>query len=78
MLISVAMASQRSGSKVLICTDGLANIGMGKMQEVDDDIYQMSMGFFEDVGCYARDAGYKMLDSFICNVASYRVLLDTA
>ncbi|XP_071854756.1 circularly permutated Ras protein 1-like isoform X4 [Apostichopus japonicus] len=57
LLISVAMASQRSGSKVLICTDGLANVGMGLMQEVDDDIYQQSMGFFEDVGCHARDAG---------------------
>ncbi|KAJ8032397.1 Circularly permutated Ras protein 1 [Holothuria leucospilota] len=57
LLISVAMASQKAGSKVLICTDGLANVGMGLMQGVDDDVYQESVAFFEDVGFYARDSG---------------------
>ncbi|KAL1022359.1 hypothetical protein UPYG_G00025650 [Umbra pygmaea] len=32
-LISVAMASRYVGSKVILCTDGRANIGLGEMEE---------------------------------------------
>jgi len=28
LLVAVSMASQKAGSKVIICTDGLANVGM--------------------------------------------------
>jgi len=34
-LISIAMASQGSkGSSVVICTDGLANIGLGALENI--------------------------------------------
>ena len=31
VLVSVVIASQKPGSKVVICTDGLANIGLGSL-----------------------------------------------
>ena len=31
LLFSITMASQRTASKVIICTDGLANVGLGSL-----------------------------------------------
>eukprot|EP00005_Dracoamoeba_jomungandri_P012139 CAMPEP_0174266078 /NCGR_PEP_ID=MMETSP0439-20130205/28853_1 /TAXON_ID=0 /ORGANISM="Stereomyxa ramosa, Strain Chinc5" /LENGTH=814 /DNA_ID=CAMNT_0015352839 /DNA_START=40 /DNA_END=2481 /DNA_ORIENTATION=+ len=33
LLCSVAIAAQKPGSKVVLCTDGLANIGLGSLEE---------------------------------------------
>ncbi len=57
--MSTAMASQKAGSKVIICTDGKANIGLGNLDAVDDDdeTYEKSVQFYDEVGDFARDAG---------------------
>ncbi|XP_077868957.1 circularly permutated Ras protein 1-like [Saccoglossus kowalevskii] len=58
LLVSVAMASQKAGSKVIICTDGKANIGLGSLEAEEDDMaYDTAAMFYEDLGTYARDKG---------------------
>jgi hypothetical protein len=38
LLTSIAMAGEGSpGSSVILCTDGLANVGLGMFDEVDDE-----------------------------------------
>ncbi|KAM9500161.1 circularly permutated Ras protein 1 isoform 1-T2 [Clarias gariepinus] len=52
-LISVAMASQFSGSKVIICTDGRANIGLGQLeQESASSVY-----FYNQLASHAAEKG---------------------
>eukprot|EP01125_Pyxidicula_operculata_P001982 TRINITY_DN11969_c0_g1_i1.p1 TRINITY_DN11969_c0_g1~~TRINITY_DN11969_c0_g1_i1.p1 ORF type:complete len:1016 (-),score=296.96 TRINITY_DN11969_c0_g1_i1:118-3165(-) len=34
LLVSCALASMKSGSKVILCTDGLANVGVGSMESL--------------------------------------------
>ncbi|XP_070541916.1 circularly permutated Ras protein 1-like [Ptychodera flava] len=58
VLVSVALASQKPGSKVIVCTDGKANIGLGSLDCEDSDIaYDYAAAFYEDLGNYARDHG---------------------
>lgn len=52
VLTSVALAAEgKAGSTVVICTDGLANIGLGALDEVktEDDIAKIKE-FYERVG----------------------------
>ncbi|XP_043915555.1 circularly permutated Ras protein 1-like [Protopterus annectens] len=49
-LVSVALASQHLGSKVIICTDGLANIGLGYLEAKDEESCLNSKYFYTDVG----------------------------
>ena len=54
LLASVALASQgKPGSKVIICTDGMANIGVGSIG------YNNREGekFYDDVGAFAQNKG---------------------
>ena len=58
LLMSTAIASQRAGSKVIICTDGKANVGLGNLDAGnDDETYGKSVEFYDELGDYARDAG---------------------
>ncbi|XP_033629430.1 circularly permutated Ras protein 1-like [Asterias rubens] len=57
LMLSVAMAAQKVGSKVIVCTDGLANVGLGQLDVVDDEHYNTSSEFYEHVGHYAQDSG---------------------
>ncbi len=36
LTVAVSMACQVPGSKVIICTDGMANVGLGSLEGVDD------------------------------------------
>ena len=56
-MLSVAMASQKPGSKVIVCTDGLANVGLGQLDVTNDEHYDKASEFYEHVGHYARDSG---------------------
>ncbi|XP_067849909.1 circularly permutated Ras protein 1 [Heptranchias perlo] len=49
-LVSVSIASERPGSKVIICTDGRANTGLGYLESVEEDVYECSRQFYTDVG----------------------------
>jgi len=58
LLISTTMASKVRGSKVILCTDGLANIGMGKLdncktaKEMEESVH-----FYEDLSSAAVEKG---------------------
>lgn len=63
MVIAVALAAQKGGSKVLICTDGLANVGLGSLEEAskgaqtnnDKDVEEEDL--YADIGRVAAEAG---------------------
>ena len=51
VLTSVAMASKGApGSQVIICTDGMANIGLGAFTESYDEVDEEAAAFYERVG----------------------------
>ncbi|XP_053485168.1 circularly permutated Ras protein 1 [Ictalurus furcatus] len=52
-LISVAMASQFAGSKVIICTDGQANIGLGQLEQES----AASVYFYNQLASHAAEKG---------------------
>lgn len=56
---SIAMAAEGSpGSTVVICTDGLANVGVGAFDEAKtDEDFQKIDTFYEKVGEYAKSKG---------------------
>ncbi|XP_069755243.1 circularly permutated Ras protein 1 isoform X2 [Narcine bancroftii] len=49
-LVAVSMASESPGSKVIICTDGKANQGLGYLENVEEDMYPYSKQFYTDLG----------------------------
>ncbi|XP_051571574.1 circularly permutated Ras protein 1-like isoform X1 [Myxocyprinus asiaticus] len=56
-LISVAMASQFTGSKVIICTDGRANIGLGQLEHESSHCPTPSPYFYNQLAYYAAEKG---------------------
>ena len=57
LLVSTGIAAQKSGSKVVICTDGLANIGLGGMDTDDESTLENSRSFYQNVGNFAKSNG---------------------
>lgn len=59
LLTAVAMASQGApGSQVIICTDGLANVGLGAFDEVKtDEQCKIVDLFYEKIGDFAKEQG---------------------
>ena len=58
LYLSAAMASKYPGSKVIICTDGKANIGLGNLDNLDtDDQYQSTENFYSEVAQHAAETG---------------------
>lgn len=55
LVVAVAMASRHPGSKVILCTDGMANVGMGKLDDSTPD--SDTGGFYENIGAQAMDQG---------------------
>ncbi|KAM4524602.1 circularly permutated Ras protein 1-like isoform 2-T2 [Odontesthes bonariensis] len=58
-LLAIAMASRQPGSKVIICTDGKANTGLGNLEEEDNDECTLlsSTIFYQELGEYAANQG---------------------
>nr|XP_005988053.1 PREDICTED: circularly permutated Ras protein 1-like isoform X2 [Latimeria chalumnae] len=56
-LVSIAMASRKPGSKVIICTDGLANTGLGYLETTDKDSYRHSQYFYTQLAEQASTQG---------------------
>lgn len=56
--IAMAAASGVQGSQVVICTDGLANVGLGSFDEAvtDDDFAQIEK-FYTTLGEFAKEKG---------------------
>ncbi len=59
LLASVTMAAKgKPGSKVILCTDGLANIGLGQLDDLKtDEEFKKVEEFYEGVGVYAKERG---------------------
>ncbi|XP_069462050.1 circularly permutated Ras protein 1-like isoform X8 [Ambystoma mexicanum] len=53
-LVSIAIASQKPGSKVIICTDGKANTDLGNLEDCTEDIMrQYAKLFYTDLAEFA-------------------------
>ncbi|XP_069130895.1 circularly permutated Ras protein 1-like [Argopecten irradians] len=57
LLVATTMASQQPGSKVIICTDGLANVGLGRLDISTTEVQESSLDFYESVADTAADKG---------------------
>ena len=58
LVVSVALAVQgKGGSKVIICTDGMANQGIGAIENLGEEGQQRTDKFYEDVGMWAQRSG---------------------
>lgn len=59
LLTSIAMAAEGApGSVVVLCTDGLANVGLGAFDEVkNEEQLKVVDGFYERLGEYAQNKG---------------------
>jgi len=80
VLTSVALASQgAAGSTVVICTDGLANVGLGAFDEAktEEDIAKVKE-FYERVGQFAKAKGVTVnlvsIKGDDCNIDALSVL----
>uniref|UniRef100_UPI00398F6426 circularly permutated Ras protein 1-like n=1 Tax=Pristiophorus japonicus TaxID=55135 RepID=UPI00398F6426 len=62
-LVSIAMASQKPGSKVIICTDGRANTILGNLENIKEDKMHQSSKLF-----YSHLAEYAMMQGVIVSV----------
>jgi len=55
LLTAVSMAQNSKGSKVIVCTDGLANIGLGAFDRINDEDERAEVGkWYEMVGNLAK------------------------
>ncbi len=60
LLVAVAMASSSSGCRVVVCTDGLANIGVGALDKSScptEELRARAEEWYESVGQMAKLAG---------------------
>jgi hypothetical protein len=82
ILTAVAMAAEGSpGSSVVICTDGLANIGLGAFDECRNEAdTTAAQQFYERVGQIASVAGVTInivsIEGDECNLASLSTLAE--
>eukprot|EP00347_Sterkiella_histriomuscorum_P012379 403368807 len=59
LVTAISMAAQgNSGSTVVLCTDGLANVGLGAFDEIkSDEELRKTDEFYEILGQFAKDKG---------------------
>eukprot|EP01114_Cavostelium_apophysatum_P023522 TRINITY_DN888_c0_g1_i2.p1 TRINITY_DN888_c0_g1~~TRINITY_DN888_c0_g1_i2.p1 ORF type:complete len:545 (+),score=140.04 TRINITY_DN888_c0_g1_i2:103-1737(+) len=59
LLVAVGMCSKSgSGSSIVICTDGMSNVGLGALDDLrTDDEKAIGSQFYEQVGSYAKQHG---------------------
>jgi len=57
LLLSVVMACRQSASKVIICTDGMANVGLGSLDTKTEEQAEASAKFYTDVANMALENG---------------------
>jgi hypothetical protein len=58
MIVSLALAANKPGSSVLLCTDGLANVGLGALDRIDTDEARAKVtSWYEGVGNWGKLLG---------------------
>ena len=82
VLTSIAMAAEgKPGSTVVICTDGIANVGLGAFDEAKNDkqIAEIEV-FYERVGQFAKTNGVTInlisIEGDECNISSLSKLCE--
>jgi len=58
LLVAIMMASKVRASKVVMCTDGLANVGLGNLDNVSADEHSKASSFYEQLGEKAKENGF--------------------
>ena len=58
MLVAIEMASKVPGSKVVMCTDGLANIGLGNLDTESADQLMEASDFYAELADKAKQNGF--------------------
>lgn len=72
MLVAITLASKVAGSKVVMCTDGRANMGLGNLENVDDtEQYKIASDFYSKLGVLAKDNGLFILSFILCSFWHY-------
>ncbi|KAK6171248.1 hypothetical protein SNE40_019476 [Patella caerulea] len=56
IVVALGLASRYSGSKIILCTDGLANVGIGKLNSLSS-ISEENITFYNDIGEKAVEKG---------------------
>ncbi|KAL3882463.1 hypothetical protein ACJMK2_028800 [Sinanodonta woodiana] len=83
LLVSVTIASKHPGSKVILCTDGLANVGLGKLENYNrnDEEAEQAARFYEDIGKMAVEKGVSVsvitIKGTDCKLVELGKLADT-
>lgn len=57
LLVSIAMAAKEPGTRVVVCTDGLANVGLGSLDIKDPTQLATSRQWYEGVANFAKASG---------------------
>jgi len=61
LLSSVAMASKgKAGSQVIMCTDGLANVGLGSFEGKSEAEIEATLKFYKQIGDIAEDSNVRV------------------
>lgn len=80
-LASVAMASRYPGSKVILCTDGRANIGLGQMEQTSLPSSPLTPYFYKQLAHQAVESGVIIsvmtFEGTDCRLADVGRLADT-
>lgn len=57
LLVAMHLAGNKRGSKVVLLTDGLANVGLGSLEDASNDAREASDTFYRRVGAIAATKG---------------------
>jgi hypothetical protein len=59
LVVSLGLCSQKAGSKIVICTDGKANVGVGALDEVGNSEEKRNEAelFYDKVANFAKQSG---------------------
>ena len=58
LIVAIKIASKHPGSKIIVCTDGMANVGLGRLDEFKSDQEQDAQeSFYETVANLAVGKG---------------------
>lgn len=58
LIASIGLASAgKPGSKVIICTDGLSNVGIGSLDTTNEEELLLADGFYTQAGAMAKEKG---------------------
>lgn len=58
LLLSVMLASRHPASKVIVCTDGMANIGLGSLDTSSDEDAAAATNYYTDIADLAKAKGW--------------------